>query len=167
MTFSERWAAFKRICKYQYLRIMRLSVSTHNIAMGLAAGVFVGFLPVIPFQTVIALALAFLVRGSKIAAALGTWVSNPVNLIPFYAMLYYVGSFIVPVDAVFDVNHLELESLLEQGWGIVIVMFTGGVVLGIPAAIITYIVSFRAIAGYRKRRMIKLLRKYNKEHGKA
>ncbi len=157
-----KWDAVKRSLRYNYLKIMRLKASTHAVALGLAVGVFVGFLPVIPFQTVIALTLAFLVRGSKIPAALGTWVSNPVNMIPFYAMLFYVGRFLLPGVETPELNfhHLELESMIHQGWGLVVVMFVGGLVLGIPAAFVTYVVTFRAVNSYRQKRMIRLIRKH-------
>lgn len=161
---QQRWESFKRAIRYNYLKIMRLKASTHAIALGLAIGIFVGFLPIIPFQTVVALALAFVLRGSKIPAAVGTWISNPVNLIPFYTMLYYVGRWVMPMEAPeLDFSNLALESMIQQGWGLVVVMFTGGVVLGIPGAFITYVLTFRAVNRYRQQRMIRLIRKYHKK----
>lgn len=161
---QQRWETFKRTLRYNYLRVMRLKASTHSVAMGLAVGVFVGFLPVIPFQTIVALSLAFVFRASKIPAALGTWISNPVNLIPFYTMLYYVGRMIMPVDTPeLDFHHLELKAMIEQGWGLVVVMFTGGLILGVPGAFITYILTFKAVNRYRQKRMIRLIKKYQKK----
>ena len=147
------WGKFKRILRYMYLRLVRQQMPVHNIAMGFAAGMFVGFLPIIPFQTIVAVAVAFPVRGSKIAAALGTWISNPINMIPFYLMLYYVGKLIIPWEVPpFNPELLELTVMLEQGWNWFMVMLVGGVVMGIPAAIISYFISRRAIAGYRRRK---------------
>jgi uncharacterized protein (DUF2062 family) len=154
------WASFRRLLRFQYLRLLRLKASTHSIAMGLAVGIFVGCLPVIPFQTIAAVVMAFVFRGSKVAAALGTWISNPVNMIPFYTMLYYIGSLVMPVQAHFNPHHLELEAMLHQGWEIVVVMFAGGILLGVPLAFLTYIVTFRMVNAYRQRRMIKLLKQY-------
>ena len=39
----------------------------------LAIGVFIGITPTIPLHTILAVSLALLVRGSKLAAALGVW----------------------------------------------------------------------------------------------
>ena len=50
------------------LKAKRLEGDPHFIALGLAIGVFVGFTPTIPFHTVLAVALAFLFKGSKAAA---------------------------------------------------------------------------------------------------
>jgi len=161
---QQRWDSLKRALRYNYLKIMRLKASTHAISLGLAIGIFVGFLPIIPFQTVVALAIAFVLRGSAIPAAVGTWISNPVNLIPFYTMLYYVGRWFMPMEAPdLDFSHLELKSMIEQGWGLVVVMFTGGFILGIPGAFLTYVLTFRAVNRYRQKRMIRLIRKYRKK----
>ena len=143
----------KRIVRYMYLRLVRQEMPVHNVAMGFAAGMFVGFLPIIPFQTVVAVAVAFPVRGSKIAAALGTWISNPINMIPFYLMLYYAGRLIIPWEVPpFDPDLLELTVMLEQGWNWFLVMLVGGVALGIPASIISYFLARHAISGYRRRK---------------
>lgn len=144
---------FKRIVRYMYLRLVRQQMPVHNVAMGFAVGMFVGFLPIIPFQIIVAVTMAFPVRGSKIAAALGTWISNPINMIPFYLMLYYVGRLIIPWEVPpFKPELLELTVMLEQGWNWFLVMFVGGVVLGIPASIISYFLARRAINGYRRRK---------------
>ena len=147
------WARLKRICRYIYLRLVRQEMPAHNVALGFAVGMFVGFLPIIPFQIITAVALAFPVRGSKIAAALGTWISNPINMIPFYLMLYYVGRAIIPWEApTFNPALLELTVMLKQGWSWFLVMLIGGVALGIPAAILSYFLSRRAIVSYRRRK---------------
>ena len=99
-----------RWIRYWYLRIVRIKASPHTVARGMAVGVFVGCLPVIPFQTVIALALAVVLRCNKLAAALGTWVSNPLNVPFFYYGLYKVGIFFIPQCHVsIDFKHLALR----------------------------------------------------------
>ncbi len=154
------WARFKRILRFNYLRIIRLKTSAHSIALGVALGVFVGFLPIIPLQSVTVLTLAFIFRGNKIAAFFSTFFSNAANLVPFYAMLYFVGSYFVPFETVkLDYAHLRMTELIQQGWDIFIVMMVGGVVLGIPAAIIMYFLTRKAVLAYRRRRAAKLFRK--------
>ena len=149
----------KRFLRFNYLRIIRLKTSAHSIALGAALGIFVGFLPIIPFQSVVVLTLAIIVRANKIAAFSCTFISNVFNLIPFYTMLYIVGSWMVPLRVHFDTQHLRLMEMVEQGWQLVIVMSVGGVVLGTPSAIATYFVMRRVVLSYRKRRAMKLLQK--------
>ncbi len=139
--------------RFVYLKILRIKAPPHSIALGLAVGVFVGCLPVIPFQTLIALALAVLFRCSKLAAALGTWVSNPANVVFVYYFLYRVGGIFVPGDTVcFDPEHLAFAEMLRSGWHLVSVMTVGGVIVGIPAALLTYVVTVRGVLLYHKKR---------------
>ena len=149
----------KRFIRYWYLRLIRIQASPHTIAMGLAAGVFVGLLPVLPFQTVIAVALAFVVRGSKIAAALGTWVSNPLNWVPVYMLFYYVGKAVVPFDVpAFSPSHLEMTRMIEMGWKFFTVMMVGGLVVAIPSAIVSYFIAIKGITAYRAKRKARFQR---------
>lgn len=153
----EWWHRARRFVRFQYLRLMRQSASAHSLAMGLAVGVFVGFLPIIPFQTVTSLALAFVLRGNPVGAAIGTLVSNPLNVIPFYAMLYWVGGLCWRTTVPFDPTNLNMSHMLELGLDFFLVMCLGGVLLGIPAACITYVLTFRGVNAYRQRRMIRLM----------
>lgn len=160
------WGGLKRFVKYWVLRLVRIQATPQNIASGLAVGVFVGLLPVVPFQTVIAVGLAFIVRGSKIAAALGTWVSNPLNWIPVYLMFYYVGKTVMPFEVPpFDASQLEMVQMLNLGWKFFAVMMVGGLILGIPSSILTYFVTFRCVTLYRARRAARLERKHRKSVG--
>lgn len=157
----EWWGRLRRFVRFQYLRLMRQSASAHSLAMGLAVGVFVGFLPIIPFQTVVSLALAFVLRGNPVGAGIGTFVSNPLNVIPFYAMLYWVGGLFWHTTVPFDPANLDMTRMLELGLDFFLVMCLGGVVLGIPAALATYVLTFRGVNAYRQRRTIKLLRAWH------
>lgn len=148
----------RRWVRYQYLRILRQKASPHNIALGVAWGIFVGFLPIIPFQTVVVLTLAFLFGGNKVAAAICTVISNPFNLIPFYYMLYLVGRLFLPLDvAQFDPHHLEMSELIATGWDFFAIMFVGGLVLGIPSFFISYFATRKGIRVYRERKALRLL----------
>ena len=147
------WEALKRFCRLMYLRLIRIQATPHTIAIGMAAGVFIGLLPVLPFQTVLALGLAFIVRGSKIAAALGTWVSNPLNWVPLYLLFYHIGKAILPFDVPpFNPSQLELEQMIEAGWKLVAAMMAGGLIIAIPSAIIAYIATYKGVALYRERK---------------
>jgi hypothetical protein len=149
----------RRILRFNYLKLIRLKTSAHSIALGAALGIFVGFLPIIPFQTPSVLVLAFALRANKVAAMACTWVSNVVNMIPFYTMLYVVGRWVLPLEVNFSPSHLELMEMLTQGWQLVAVMSVGGIVLGLPSAVIMYFLSRWAVLAYRRRRALRMLRR--------
>lgn len=160
----------KRFVRHNWLKILRLKTSAHNIALGAAIGMFVGFMPIIPLQSLATIILAFIFRANKVAAFFFTFISNPVTMVPFYIMLYKVGDWSLPFDIVdLDPNSLNEETLdvrelLSQGWGIFVVMTMGGVVLGIPASILTYFLVMHAVLGYRKRRAVRIMRRMHLEH---
>lgn len=157
---SAFWERMKRLMRFNYLRILRLKTSAHSIALGAAFGIFVGFLPIIPFQAITVLTMAVIFRANKIAAFSFTFISNVANMIPFYTMLYMVGSWVLPFAHVkFDPKHLELMEMIKVGWDLVLVMSVGGLVLGIPGSVTTYFVMRRLVLLYRRRRAIRLLKK--------
>lgn len=155
--FIER---LKRFTRYWYLRLVRIQATPHNIAIGLAAGVFAGLLPILPFQTVVGIAFAFVVRGSKIAAALGTWVTNPANWVPFYLLCYKIGKAVVPFDVPpFRPSEIEMSQMLEVGWKFFVAMTAGGLIMAVPGSIVTYFVGKKCITSYQTRRAMRRLRK--------
>jgi len=125
----------------------------------MALGIFVGFLPIVPFQTVVVITLALIFRANKITAGTFTFISNPLNLIPFYYMLFAVGQFVLPFDGIaFNPDHLTMKEMIAAGWDFFMVMTAGGVILGIPSAVVTYFVGRWGVLTYRKRRALRLLR---------
>lgn len=70
---------FVRALKYQWHRLRRLPDPPHRVARGVFAGTFVNFPPIFGFQIPAALALAWLLRGNFLAAAILTLLSNPLT----------------------------------------------------------------------------------------
>jgi uncharacterized protein (DUF2062 family) len=119
--------------------------------MGMAIGVFVGVTPTIPFHTVIALALAFIFRGSKPAAAIGVWFANPVTIPIFYIGSFKVGTLILNKPIPFDVKFESISELMTLGLDVTIAMILGGAILGILPAIIAYFLTYRIITKVREK----------------
>lgn len=155
-----------RQSRLYWLKVLRIKAEPEVIARGVACGVFAGWLPVVPgvpFQIAVALILSFILKGSKIAAFLATWVSNPFNWVVFYYVTYKVGSFLSPFEHMsiriesFDIE--AIKQLANVGWKGLVVMIIGGTIMGIPSGIATYFISLRFIRGYRKRRALRQMRK--------
>ena len=155
--FRRTW----RTGRYNYLKILRLKASPHEIAMGFALGVFVGLLPIIPFQVLTVILLSFLLRANKLAAIIGTFPTNPVTLVPFYTFFYMVGRTIVPfqVNAEFDPKQIEMMQLYKQGISYFATMFVGGLVLAIPLAYVSYKVVYYIVARYQRRKAERVRKK--------
>ena len=139
---------------------MRQNSSPQELAAALALGMFIGALPIIPLQSVIVIALAFVFKLNKFAAWMATNYSNALTMAPFYYFLFKVGNAVLPFEGLtLDLNKLEMAQLIESGWELYMVMFAGGLIFGIPATILTYFVSLFGIRAYRKRRALRMLRK--------
>jgi hypothetical protein len=154
----------KRTAKYWYYRVVRLRATPHNIALGVALGIFIGFMPIIPFQSVVVITLAFIFRASKLAAWVSTFISNPLDMIPLYYFLFVVGNTVLPFEGVrFNPSDLSMEGLLHTGVDVFLVMVTGGLLMGVPASIAAYFVAKWVVVRYRARRALRLLRKRTRE----
>lgn len=154
------WIDLKRASRYWYLRVLRQKSSARNLAMAMALGVLIGALPILPFQSVTVIALAFVMRVNKLTAWLATCYSNIFTMVPFYLFLFKVGKTVLPVEGiVFDPGKLEMEQLIETGWGMFSVMLAGGLLIGVPAAIVVYFVTLYSVRKYRKQKALRMLKK--------
>jgi len=147
---------FERQIKYYYLKLIALRDEPHELALGMAIGVFSGMMPIIPFQTALAVTLALFFKASKITAALGTWVSNPLNWYFLYYYSYKIGIVLFGLPErkkIFSSIMAAMESgeapmilvakIIGAGGTIAAAFLVGGFVMGIVAGPASYLVSFQ------------------------
>ncbi len=124
----------------------------HYVALGMAIGVFVGITPTIPLHTVIAVALAFVLKGSKPAAAIGVWFANPITIPLFYWASYKIGMFLLGKSIPFDVQYESIGKLLQLGLDVTVAMIAGGAILGILPGIAAYFLTRKIFIKIRSRK---------------
>ena len=122
----------------------------HFVAMGIAIGVFVAATPSMPFQTVIAVALAFILRSSKAAAAIGVWISNPITFPVFYLASYKVGALLFGISSTYKFGG-EPVDVLKLGAEVTIAAVTGGIIIGLCLAVATYFITRKIYTKIRSR----------------
>ncbi len=142
-----------QLCKN---RVKNFRGDPHFVAMGMAIGVFVAATPSIPFQTVIAVALAFILRSSKAAAAIGVWLSNPITFPIFYLASYKMGALLFGISVAYDPGG-EAVDILKLGAEVTIAAATGGIIIGLCLAVVTYFITRKIVIKIRSRE--KLLHK--------
>lgn len=151
-----------RSSKYISKRVLRLSASPHIVAIGFAAGVFASFTPFIGFHFVICFSLAYVLGGNLIAAALGTWVGNPLTFPFIWFYTYKFGNLILHGHE----GELSMRQvsgqLLHVSFGNIIEilkpMTIGGVLIGVPIAIISYFIIRRLVFVYQRSRLAAIAR---------
>ena len=131
-------AKWQRLCRYVYIRFIRLRGHPKAIARGLAAGVFAGSYPLFGLQTLIGVAIAAAVRGNKLVAAAGTWISNPFTYVPIYAFNYQIGRLILGQSTETALTNRSPQEWMSLGFDITIALLIGSTIVGIVLAIISY-----------------------------
>jgi uncharacterized protein (DUF2062 family) len=145
---------FNRRFRYLYIRLIRLKDQPHELALGTAIGIFIGMTPTIPFHTVAAVALALVFKASKITAAVGTWICNPLTIYPIYKYSYEIGSFVLRfdqnkkilkplMDAINSVQLVDIAiTMIGAGGKVAAAFLLGGMLFGIVISVPSYFLSF-------------------------
>lgn len=164
-----RW---KKKLRYAYVRLLRSPGAPREVAGGMALGAFIAFLPIMGAQMVIAVAVAevfrrlFRLRLSRVAAAFAVWLNNPLTIAPIYGGAFVVGRpfarLLLPGSALSaPAQALHLSDLAASGpfaLEAAVSLIVGGVLLGIPAAVLGYKFTLRAVLRYQDRRALRRAR---------
>jgi uncharacterized protein (DUF2062 family) len=154
---KRRRSRWTRSWRYFYLRFLRLRGTPRYISRGLAFGVFAGCFPLFGLQTLMGVLLAVILRGHKLAAAAGTWISNPLTYVPIFAFNYKVGEFLLgfgigETQVNFPDNWQSWSELKESGFVFLVTLFSGCFVVGLVASILSYIIAVRFLSRWQRRR---------------
>ncbi|MDD5203771.1 MAG: DUF2062 domain-containing protein [Desulfobacterales bacterium] len=165
---KKRTTGIRRFLRYFQLRFIRLRGSPHELALGMSLGIFTGMMPIMPFQIALAVLLALIFKGSKIAAVLGTWISNPLNWYFLYYYSYKIGAAILQLPNTNGVFASVMASVRngEDGWliagkivnaggNMIAAFLIGGLVLGLivaPPSYFVFLKVFRSLEQWRLKR---------------
>jgi len=139
--------------KKAYRRFLKIRGTPREIALGFALGIFVAMSPTMGFQMAIAIPIAALFKWNKLAAAMAVWVSNPLTAPFIYGPTYFVGAKLLGMslglNAADAASRSTMLAFAEKAPKIFGAMTLGGVVLGLPLAVISYFVVFFAVQKYQ------------------
>jgi uncharacterized protein (DUF2062 family) len=120
-------------------------------------------MPIMPFQSALAVALALIFKGSKITALIGTWVSNPLNWYFLYFYSYRIGASLTGLsikDGIFPSVMTSLHNgenvfivfgkILGAGSTFIFAFLFGGVLMGVVVSIPSYFLFLRMFLFIRK-----------------
>ncbi|CAB1079560.1 hypothetical protein D1AOALGA4SA_7268 [Olavius algarvensis Delta 1 endosymbiont] len=150
------------IIRRLYERFIMIRGEPREVALGFALGIFVGMTPTVGVQTPIAIFFAALFKWSKLSAAIGVWISNPLTVPIIYGVTYITGAKLLNLDPVFNMplspTWSTLKAMIQKAPQAFGAMTVGGAILGIPLAIFSYYLSYAAVDGYQKGVKDKLVR---------
>ena len=143
--FKKKWRKF-------YLKIVREKASPEYIARGWSIGMFFGCLIPIGGQLVCSIPAAFLLKGSKIGAVLGTFITNQVTVFFIYPVQCYAGAKLLGLDLSYGDIKEKLKDIVDASdfsefvdaakslaGDLTIAFFVGGAIMALVLTPITYI----------------------------
>ncbi len=130
-------------------RLLSLRGAPREIALGFAAGIFVGMSPFMMCHSAMAICLATLLKGNRLSAVAGVFITNPISAPLVYGWTYRVGKAWLGIESARTLNvAFSLDGLFdlvrcapEIAW----ILTVGGFVAGLPLAALSYFLCYHAI----------------------
>ncbi len=155
-----------RLLRYAQLRLQRLPGTPHVIALGFACGAFISCTPFIGFHFLLGGLFAWIVGGSIIASAIGTFVGNPWTFPALWFLTYRWGHALLgrETNELIKEGDLAPENLImstepgmwERITDIFVPMLIGSIPAGLIAAVVSYAIMRPVVATYQLRRRAKI-----------
>ena len=124
-------------------RLNRIRADPHAVAAGFASGVALSFTPLFGLHILLAIGMAWLLRGHLVAAAIGTAVGNPLTFPVIVSGAYGVGSAMIGAP----------EGLAEAGMGRIL---RDGFLITLAGSVLLAVVAFGASYALLKPALIRL-----------
>lgn len=110
------------------------------MARGVGLGLFAGLLPAVGTQIILALFLAGLLNGNRIAAALATLVSNPFTAVPLGALSIWFGDLVLPGASLsgISLSNLQWSTVMESSGRLGLAYLVGCLALATLSSAMAY-----------------------------
>jgi uncharacterized protein len=169
------WMAFTvrsrlgRYSSYSWKRLLRVRATPHEIALGVAAGVFAACTPFLGIQMLMAAGLALALRANIAAALMATFVGNPLSWPAIWGTSYVAGALALGLDPAFAADQIadgaaaigetlkdptaaKLDAAVDNLFPLVEPIVIGSLIVGLLAAVACYYPTHRAVRLFQNRR---------------
>ena len=153
--FKKKWRKF-------YFKIVREKASPEYIARGWSIGMFFGCLIPIGGQLICSVPAAFLLKGSKIGAVLGTFLTNQITVFFIYPVQCYAGAKLIGLDLSYSDIKIKLKDIVTASnfsefvtatkslaGDLTVAFFVGGAIMAVVLTPITYVAVKKMVVSYR------------------
>ncbi|MEO8043386.1 MAG: DUF2062 domain-containing protein [Spartobacteria bacterium] len=149
------WGRFRRWLNHLHFRIVTIDDTPHSIALGVAIGIFFGFTPLWSLKTLLSIAVAWLFKSNKIAAAISVQLHD--LILPFmpaiYLWEYKIGYWALhghlPLRSHFHPLALRDYIHWEIFFSVGRPLLVGSLLIGLPSAAIVYLVCRGLVTSHR------------------
>jgi uncharacterized protein (DUF2062 family) len=142
-------ARLKRCLVAHHMTLMTIADTPHSIALGSAIGIFFGFTPLYPLKTLLSIAVAWVCRCNKIAAAIAVTLHDVLiwAMPAIYIAEYQLGCWSLHRPAAHRIrfrqfglhDYLNWHVFSRVVWPTFWPAFVGSLFLAVPSAIIIYV----------------------------
>lgn len=154
-------AKLRRFWLKMYMKVVKEKATPEYIARGWAIGMFYGCLIPFGFQLLCSIPTAFILKGSKIGATVGTFFTNHFSIFIIYPLQCYVGNKLMGGSLSWKsagemmgkvLKEQSYEALLALGWELVASFFIGGALLTAVMTPITYFFVKKLVILFQERK---------------
>ena len=165
----------RRLVRYYYNKAVREKGTPEYIARGWGIGMFIGFAVPFGLQLIVSIPLAFLLKGSKLGATVGTLATNHFTIFIIYPFQCWLGSRLLGSSITFAEIEKQLEmvfknqdyaTLFSLGKTLIASFFIGGFLLAFISTPICYYTVKYLVIQYRRRKELRQKKKQEQLHGR-
>lgn len=163
------WKYFKLSAwRRLYFKVVRQEGTPESLAMGVAIGVFAGFLIPTGGQFVFALTLAFIFKANKALSLLGTMITNPYTAPFFVPAQCWIGAIALGSPLEFsEVSRKFGDLMTEPSWDLfmqlggdlLFPLLLGGAIFAVVLSVPSYYLTLYWVKGHRRRKHERMLKR--------
>lgn len=127
-------------------RLRRLRATPHAVASGFAAGAAASCTPLFGLHFLLSFAIAWVMRGNMVAAAIGTAVGNPITFPIFVSAGNRLGAWMTGRDAIN--GEAGIMEILREAWWVTLI---GSIPIGLCIFLIVYMLLRSSLESFSAR----------------
>lgn len=136
-----------RLFKKHMDEVMKTKTSPHSIALGFAIGVLIAILPTPGFSVLLGVLIVLIFKDiSKYSLFIALAIFNPIFMIPFYILSYYIGNLLFSTEPVIVFNVVFWDAVYNYTRRYLV----GNVIVAVVTSFVSYFVVKYVVKKYEQ-----------------
>ncbi|MBI5392506.1 DUF2062 domain-containing protein [Candidatus Woesearchaeota archaeon] len=145
--------SFKEIYKEWYAQVAEVKTQPHEIAFGLALGIFLGIVPALGLHILFALLIIAIFRVNKVALFIGLALTNPLVTPLIYSASLKIGGLILNTPRIEISFNLITWSYIKH---YIKPFLIGNIILATTVSFLSYTITYYLVKYYKNKILIKI-----------